>query len=127
MIRWIDSLIIKLGYVKKVQFDSVNQELESTNRRLGRYIEYARSVYLYAGSYPNWKAQQEFRQIIHECALGKCAQSPVPLDDYLGKVVDETTRLLANDHALHSASNASTYFDESFLAHARGKAPTRIN
>lgn len=46
-------------------------------RRLGRYIEYARSVYLYAGSYPNWKAQKEFREIIEEHPLGEYRQDLV--------------------------------------------------
>lgn len=130
----IDTVLNRIGYVKRSEIDQLRVQLDQSNRRLGHYIDYAASVYQYSGTYPNWKAQQEFRQMLHERPSVHCLQDPSPLNDYLAKLVDETKKLLATEQQefLHWQSepklrqlgirvaNASTYFDESFLQAARG-------
>ena len=57
--------------------------LEEDNKRL---IEFFNSVYTYHGSYPNWKAQQEFRDLVSKDE----AHHADAIDDYLSVVVDAT-------------------------------------
>lgn len=130
--QWVNSMFAKLGYVDRLSFDRLRDELSQSNRRLDRYVQFASSAYQYAGTYPNWKALQEFRQIVRERPIGHYIQDPSPLDAYLSKLVDETKTLLeeeskerlsqnASPSVSSSVANTSTYFDKSFLDSARGE------
>jgi hypothetical protein len=83
-------LLKKLGLMtigesesKMAKLQKTVSTLEEDNERL---IEFFNTVYSYHGSYPNWKAQQEFRDLVSK----EATHHADAIDDYLSVIVDAT-------------------------------------
>lgn len=61
--------------------------LEKDNLALSEFFE---SAYSYFGDQPNWKAQQEFRDLVSKNSMIHADA----IDDYLGSLVDATRRCM---------------------------------
>lgn len=102
----------------KTQMNSdQNPELETIKTELQAYKDFYKAVYEYVGSYPNWKVQQEFRQLI--ATLGPSEDSSHfhfhNLDAYLEKLVNETNKIRKNYYG-----EAPDHNWEKYLSEARG-------
>ncbi len=75
-------------------FSDLKIENKQLNEELNEYKKLFKSIYYYAGGYPNWKAQQEYREILLSEKGEREFQDPEPLDDYLGRIVDATKELI---------------------------------
>lgn len=91
-------LIKLLGGYTDVEFAQVCTEREEKTATLKPYLELADAISTYAGSYPAWKAQMDYRKELAEQGRGLTGEHlaighPNPnsaelVDLYLGKVVD---------------------------------------
>ena len=81
--------------------------------------EFFEIAYQYCGSYPNWKAQQEYREIIQERSGEQFFQPTEPLDQFLGKLVDATKKLLQTSDSINLVGTDSYFWNEG-LSQARG-------
>lgn len=93
-------LIKALGGYTKIEMEEAEYQLKQQDSEiqvLTFYKTFVDSIYFYAGSYPAWKAQQEFRQLM--AGTGQPLMAPPAskeqdsswagtLDAYLGRVVD---------------------------------------
>lgn len=99
--NWI---VKKLGAATSEEVAQINSQLEESQRVADAYRNYVDSILIYAGNYPAWKAQQEFRQIMSEQGApvtGKLidltpteATKAEYLDHYLGRVIDGLQQLI---------------------------------
>ena len=128
MIGKVRSLIIKLlGGVTRAEYDQQQSQiafLTNENSQLSDYKEFAKSIYYYAGSYPVWKAQSEYREMMmHEMKhplSGKysdCPKKAELLDIYLGRVVDSFAKLIAKSDDF---SVKNSFWSDERLPEARG-------
>jgi hypothetical protein len=86
------------------------ESLEKDNLVLTDFFE---SAYSYFGGQPNWKAQQEFRDLVSKNAM-KHADA---IDDYLGSLVDATRKcMIERDQNLDIP-----WHDQDQLDHFRGR------
>lgn len=86
---------------------------------LEAHRRYFRSIYSYIGSYPAWKAQQEFRELILSLnpPAKHCKYHFHNIDAYFGKVVDETNKLRHfHDHQISNGHG----WEDGLLRQARG-------
>lgn len=91
-------LIKLLGGHTDAEFAQVCKEREENSATLKPYQELAEAISIYAGSYPAWKAQMDYRKGLAEQGRGLTVEhlaadhtSPTSaelVDLYLGKVVD---------------------------------------
>lgn len=99
------------------------------------YKDFAMSVYLYAGNYPAWKAQSEYRQNMDELgqAISKELSQPHPtqpelIDRYLGNIVDAFAVLYEKGAPDFMQSSHLGCWDKDNLSEVRGdvflKSPT---
>lgn len=93
-------LIKLLGGYTNSEFSSISE----TAKNLEPYKEFAESIKIYAGNYPAWKAQSEFREVMH--MLGKpltanpdstALKHADYVDLYLGRVVDGLASIYRNE------------------------------
>jgi len=111
VIRWLPVKVMNYIVVSRYNKWSAQQgtsspataisELDAVKTELDIYKQFFEDVYLYARSYPNWKAQQEFRNIMAQCDTPLPAHQDAPkltkaqyVDAYLGRVVDATAMVL---------------------------------
>ncbi|EDS2694722.1 hypothetical protein GPP30_004551 [Salmonella enterica] len=100
-------LIKSLGGHTNSEFSFISE----TAKKLEPYKEFAESIKIYAGNYPAWKAQSEFREVMHMLGEPLTAQHLQPwspdnpplkhaeyVDLYLGKVVDGLASIYRNEH-----------------------------
>lgn len=92
-------------------------ELETIKTELDAYRDFYKAVYEYVGTYPNWKVQQEFRQLIATLGTSDNHNSWHfhNLDAYLGKLVDETNKI----RKIYYAEDPNPLSEE-YLSEARG-------
>lgn len=96
-------LIKLLGGHTDAEFAQVCKEREEKKATLKTYQELAEAISIYAGSYPAWKAQMDYRKALAEQGRGLTGEhlaadhtSPTAaelVDLYLGKVVDSLDAL----------------------------------
>lgn len=103
MIDSIKAKAIKLlGGVSASEHDELKAERDKLQAEHDLYMDFAKSIYTYAGSYPVWKAQSEYRQMLEEIGHPLFDEHSVPpqraelLDIYLGRVVDSFAQLIGN-------------------------------
>lgn len=101
------------------EMDSLKIENQQLKEELDKHKEFFEIVYHYCGNYPNWKAQQEYRQIISERSGEHFFQPIEPLDQFLGNVVDATKNLIQTCYSTEF-SGSDNYFWNDGLSHARG-------
>lgn len=98
-----NKLIRLLGGVTAAQHEELRERIESKVNHLiaekNAYKTFAEATYIYAGNYPAWKAQSEYRQIMSEkgSALKElsCGSKNELVDSYLGRIVDSYASLFA--------------------------------
>jgi hypothetical protein len=85
------------------------------------YKEAIESLYFYVGSYPAWKAQQEYRELMFNMGLPvKHTSSPTHvenIDQYLGKVVNVINHLVHKN--MIKCGDVDNFWKEG-LSEARG-------
>ncbi|HDX9006509.1 TPA: hypothetical protein RQO57_003574 [Aeromonas dhakensis] len=96
-------LIKLLGGHTDAEFAQVCKEREENSAILKPYQELAEAISIYAGSYPAWKAQMDYRKELAEQGRGLTGEhlatdhlnpnSAELVDLYLGKVVDSLDAL----------------------------------
>lgn len=93
------------------------------------YKSFAMSVYLYAGNYPAWKAQSEYRQSMDELgqAISKELSQPHPtrpelIDRYLGNIVDAFAVLYEKGSPGFMQSSHLGCWDKDNLSEVKGDA-----
>lgn len=91
----------------------------NSRAELEAHRELFKSLYSYVGSYPAWKVQQEFRELILSLnpPAEHCAYHFHNIDAYLGKLVDEINKV----RKFHDESISKGYgWDNEILKQARG-------
>lgn len=118
-----DWLIRILGGVTNHKYQIVVSENSSKFAELEAYRKFIESVYFYAGNYPAWKAQQEYREYLHEIGLPLETNYAVLhpenrdcLDIYLGRIVDAFVALNKEGYL---KDGLDIYWNE-LLSEARG-------
>ena len=101
------------------EIDFLKNENNKLKKELVKHKEFFESAYMYCGSYPNWKAQQEYRQIIQERRGEKFFQPTEPLDQYLGNLVDATKKLMQTSNSIDFIETNHYFWNEG-LSQARG-------
>lgn len=136
----VSNFFIKaLGGHTRQQMKTIEQKveaLEAEKQNLEHYRDFAESVYIYTGSYPAWKAQSEYREMMAE--QGKPVSGIYPgegerithaesVDNYLGKIVDSYSELM--DKVGYSAFPGENLFweEDSGLRKARGEEYLKAN
>lgn len=114
-----DFLFIEKKEERRV-IDSLKIENQKLKDELDKHKEFFDVVYHYCGGYPNWKAQQEYREIIRERSGDEFYQPTEPLDQFLGNVVDATKSLLQTCYSTEIPSRTNDYFWNDGLSQARG-------
>lgn len=102
-------LIKLLGGHTDVEFSSLREKAEG----LEPYKDFAESIKIYAGGYPAWKAQSEFREVMNYVGapltdrhLSPCGPDNTSLnhaeyvDLYLGRVVDGLALMYKNESSI---------------------------
>lgn len=102
-------LIKFLGGHTAAEFSSLREKAEG----LEPYKNFAESIKVYAGNYPAWKAQSEFREVMHNIGapltdrhLSPCSSDNIPLkhaeyvDLYLGRVVEGLALIYKNESSI---------------------------
>lgn len=102
-------LIKSLGGHTGFEFSAMSERA----KELEPYKELAESIKVYAGDYPAWKAQSEFREVMHMLGEPLTTQHLKPrspdapplkhaeyVDLYLGRVVDGLAKIYKNESSL---------------------------
>jgi len=120
-------LIQLLGGIEKQEHMHV---LDKCQSELNDYKVFATSLYNYYGSYPAWKAQQEYRELLSNKGIAltrRVLQSPDKLksctheeyiDIYLGRIVDAFTKMVRM-YPTHFKGDHHYWYEEK-LSSARG-------
>lgn len=85
-------LIRILGGVTDHKYQIVIWEINEKSAELKAYRQFIDSVYFYAGNYPAWKAQQEYREYLHKIGL--------PLEKNYSNLVIPCSQLPSTVHVL---------------------------
>lgn len=95
-----------------------SSEEESSASELQAHRDLFKSIYQYTGSYPVWKVQQEFRELVLELNPGidHCHFHFHNLDAYLSKLVDEVDKL----RKFHDSHYSLGHGWDNLLPQARG-------
>ncbi len=129
-----------IGVIPITDHNKIKKELKHSKAIAAErdmYKSFAMSVYLYAGNYPAWKAQSEYRQSMDELghAISKESSQPHPtrpelIDRYLGNIVDAFAVLYEKGSPDFMQSSHLGCWDNDNLSEARGdvflKSPTTI-
>lgn len=127
-----------IGVVPVTEHSKIQKELERSKAIAAErdmYKDLAKSIYLYAGNYPVWKAQCEYRQSMDE--LGHTISNefsrshltrPELIDRYLGNIVDAFAVLYEKGSPDFMQSSHLGCWDKDNLSEVRGdvflKSPT---
>jgi hypothetical protein len=114
-----------MGGVPKWQHDATSQELKSVRNELEDCKIFIESIYSYAGNYPAWKAQQEYREILSSTHLELSVNTNKHqlhkheyVDRYLGRIVDSFKKLIEKRPQM--AFGNLDFWEDNKLRHARG-------
>ncbi|MFE0412473.1 hypothetical protein ACFW0S_27560 [Citrobacter freundii] len=96
MLNRVRRLLIKaLGGITEDELRGVYAENKKLKQLLSPYTKFINDIYFYAGNYPAWKAQQDFRHFLHDAHMPLTQNYDSPargyaysVDDYLGRIVD---------------------------------------
>lgn len=121
--RFKDWLIEILGGVTEHKYQVVVRENNAKSEEVEAYRKFIDSIHIYAGNYPAWKAQQEYREYLYKIGLPLKKNHDVLhpenrdyLDIYLGRIVDAFVALMEEGYFNHKQD---IYWNE-FLSVARG-------
>ncbi len=128
-----------IGVVPVTEHNKIQKELEHSKTIAAErdmYKDLAKSIYLYAGNYPVWKAQCEYRQSMDELGhtisnefSGSHLTRPELIDRYLGNIVDAFAVLYEKGSPDFMQSSHLGCWDKANLSEARGDdlltSPTR--
>jgi hypothetical protein len=126
MLHGLRTLLIKaLGGITRAEMKDVQALAEKDKHSLKAYENFVHTIYFYAGNYPAWKAQQEFRNILYDVG------SPLTfkkdhhnqthkhsVDAYLGRIVDAFAALRKEVNL--NVRDDTRSWHESHLPNARG-------
>ncbi len=129
-----------IGVIPVTEHNKIQKELEHAKAiavERDMYKNFAKSIYLYAGNYPVWKAQSEYRQSMDE--LGHTISNEFSelhptrlelIDRYLGNIVDAFAVLYEKGSPDFMQSSHLGCWDNASLSEVRGdvflKSPTTI-
>ncbi len=140
MFKRIKTLLFNtVGVILISDHNKIKKELEHSKAIAAErdmYKSFAMSVYLYAGNYPAWKAQSEYRQSMDELGhtISNKFSEPHPtrpelVDRYLGNIVDAFAVLYEKGSPDFMQSSHLGCWDKDNLSEARGDdfltSPTR--
>ncbi len=140
MFKRIKTLLFNtVGVILISDHNKIKKELEHSKAIAAErdmYKSFAMSVYLYAGNYPAWKAQSEYRQSMDELGhtisnefSGSHLTRPELIDRYLGNIVDAFAVLYEKGSPDFMQSSHLGCWDKDNLSEARGDdfltSPTR--
>ena len=116
---------VKKEIANKDELATALEKLTVKNKEIIRenelYKSFFEEIYLYQGSYPNWKAEQEFRSFIEgtKFPIPDKEQKKKDVLSYITKVVDATAVLLK---VCPSAAEGKTlhFWEDGELPSARG-------
>ncbi|WP_253254385.1 hypothetical protein [Vibrio parahaemolyticus] len=128
-----------IGVVPVTEHNKIQKELEHSKTIAAErdmYKDLAKSIYLYAGNYPVWKAQCEYRQSMDELGhtisnefSGSHLTRPELIDRYLGNIVDAFAVLYEKGSPDFMQSSHLGCWDKANLSEVRGDVfltlPTR--
>lgn len=120
-------LLIKvLGGVTQDELKGARLEHTKLKQVLNSYTKFVNDIYFYAENYPAWKAQQEFRNFLHDTGMPLTLNNDTPergyeysVDEYLGRIVDAFV-LLRQEVNLDGKGDDRSLWHESRLPEARG-------
>ncbi|WP_286824061.1 hypothetical protein [Idiomarina sp. UBA1919] len=115
LLSWLDA-------VPRKELEAKVSECESLQSNLEHYEQFAEQCYWYIGTYPAWKAQSEFRELLVElgCPLDpKNGSRAADVDFYLGKVVDACADIRTKAHRANFDDEAEHWLGTQ-LSEARG-------
>ena len=140
MFKRIQKQLFKvIGVVPVTEHNKIQKELERSKTITAErdmYKDLAKSIYLYAGNYPVWKAQSEYRQSMDELGhsiskefSGLHLTRPELIDRYLGNIVDAFAVLYEKGSPDFMQSSHLGCWDKDNLSEVRGDnfltSPTR--
>ena len=140
MFKRIQKQLFKvIGVVPVTEHNKIQKELERSKTITAErdmYKDFAKSIYLYAGNYPVWKAQSEYRQSMDELGhtiskefSGQHLTRPELIDRYLGNIVDAFAVLYEKGSPDFMQSSHLGCWDKDNLSEVRGDnfltSPTR--
>lgn len=119
-------LIKALGGVTQDELERAHEEHKKLKQVLNSYTKFVNDIYFYAGNYPAWKAQQEFRNFLHDAGMPLKLNNDTPergyeyvVDDYLGRIVDAFV-ILRQEGNLEGKGDDQRLWQEENLSQARG-------
>lgn len=128
----LNGLIKMLGGHTKTEYAALEERHREAKERVEQlepYREFTESIITYTGSYPAWKAQSEYREVMAELGSPIPATYTAPLpttaelvDMYLGRVVDGLAVLATKPPLPHrtQAFGCETKWQGPGLSSARG-------
>jgi len=112
-----------LGGVTDHEHQKAMKEKNALSAELETHREFIASIYFYAGNYPAWKAQQEYREYLldigHPLKRNYSITHPEnreQVDIYLGRIVDGFSVLNKNGYFRYG----DDHFSNEHLSNARG-------
>lgn len=127
MLNRVRRLLIKaLGGVTQDELERAREEHTKLKQVLNSYTKFVNDIYFYAGNYPAWKAQQEFRHFLHDAGMPLTRNNDTPergyeyaVDAYPGRIVDAFV-ILRQEGNLGGKGDDRSLWHESRLPGARG-------
>jgi len=119
-------LIKALGGVTQDELERAREEQTKLKQVLNSYTKFVNDIYFYAGNYPAWKAQQEFRNFLHDAGMPLTLNNDTQargyeysVDEYLGRIVDAFV-FLRQEVNFEGKGDDRSSWHESRLPEARG-------
>jgi len=119
-------LIKALGGVTQDELERTREEHTKLKQVLNSYTKFVNDIYFYAGNYPAWKAQQEFRNFLHDAGMPLTLNNDTQargyeysVDEYLGRIVDAFV-FLRQEVNLEGKGDDQRLWQEENLSQARG-------
>lgn len=116
-------LIKTLGGVPHSELAEAHEEARKIKQVLNSYTKFVDAIYFYAGNYPAWKAQQEFRNFLYDAGMPLSLKKQnherryeYSVDEYLGRIVNAFV-VLKREVPLKDEGDS---WQESRLPEARG-------
>ncbi|EHH1077096.1 hypothetical protein J7I01_002741 [Vibrio parahaemolyticus] len=127
MFKYIKSQLLKsLGGIPVSEHRKELEHAKSIAEERDMYKDLAKSIYIYTGNYPAWKAQSEYRHCMEEWGhtISKEFSKPHPtrpelVDQYLGKIVDGFA-MLYEKNPPDFMQSPSVFWEKDKLSEARG-------
>ncbi|MDG3424566.1 hypothetical protein P5E72_24060, partial [Vibrio parahaemolyticus] len=102
-------------------------ELDEIKAERDAYKRFVHSIAIYAGNYPAWKAQSEFRELMISCeqhvpVIDETLDVPIQsyIDRYLGRIVDGLQELIYEQKLLSDFVPNEESWDPDSLEEVRG-------